>query len=90
MANAEMESLGELKRAWKTPARKLVWFFKASRDKWKAKYGQQMKKNKLLSNQVRAVETSRDRWKQAAKEARQEARRFQEELDREKKSPAHA
>lgn len=90
MANVEMEPLSESRCEWKTPIRKLAKFFQISRDKWKAKYAQQVKKNKLLSNHVRAVEVSRDHWRQVAEKAKQESRRLREELAREKKCPAHA
>lgn len=75
MANAEMETFGEMNRAWKTTARKLVWFFKASRDKWKAKYGQQMKKNKLLYTAILrrplpGLEPADHSWQDGASPAR--------------------
>ncbi|MGH7970383.1 MAG: hypothetical protein ACREIC_16795 [Limisphaerales bacterium] len=40
---------------WKSPLRKLVQFFKASRDRWKAKYMDMKEEFKLMGNQVRAV-----------------------------------
>ena len=44
--------------------RKLVRCFRASRDGWKRKCQQAKQANKLLKNQVRAVEHSREQWKQ--------------------------
>ena len=47
---------------WKSPLRKLARFFGRSRDRWKAKYAALKKSFKLLVNQVRAVEKSREKW----------------------------
>lgn len=49
-----------------SPIRKLVPFFKKSRDAWKAKYMNVKAARKLMQNQVRAVEKSREIWKQRA------------------------
>ena len=48
---------------YSSPLRKLVQFFRKSRDGWKRKYLDVKRNHKLLQNQVRAVEYSRDRWK---------------------------
>ena len=76
----------ETTKAWKTPLPKLVRFFYESRAKWKQKHAELGKKNKLLSNQVRAVEKSREQWRQLAEQSQQEARRLREELESVKKS----
>lgn len=68
-----------------SPLKKLVVFFKASRDKWKAKCRRAKEENKLLKNQVRAVERSREHWREAART--QSARVA--ELERELKNAAH-
>ena len=65
----------------RSPVRKLVRFFRSSRDGWKAKCQEWKRNNKRLSNQVRAVETSRDRWKQIAKAERRRVRRLEQELE---------
>ena len=44
----------------KSPVKKLVEFFRRSRDKWKAKYFEKRDKSILLANQIRAVEKSRE------------------------------
>jgi hypothetical protein len=62
---ASVDSL-ETTKVWRTPLPKLVRFFHDSRAKWKQKYAESSKKNKLLSNQVRAVEQSREQWRQLA------------------------
>jgi hypothetical protein len=43
---------------------------------------------KRLSNRVRKLEASRDRWKERAKQGQQELRRLREELAAEKKAAA--
>jgi len=63
-----------------SPLRKLVRFFKSSRDKWKAKYHEVKKQLKLSQNQIRAVEKSRARWRQDAENARAEADSLRTEL----------
>lgn len=57
----------------KSPTKKLVVFFKSSRDKWKAKYFAKRDEAKLLANQVRAVERSRQQWRAVAEQAKREA-----------------
>lgn len=84
MASVVIES----SKDWKTPLPKLVRFFHDSRGKWKRKYAEVAKRNKLLSNQVRAVEKSREQWRQVAEQSQQEARRLQEALESHKKSSA--
>lgn len=71
---AEMEYL--------SPLRKLMRFFHKSRDGWKRKCGAAKHANKLLQNQVRAVERSREQWKQRVQE--QERRIAELEAERQK------
>jgi len=66
---------------YKSPVSKLLAFFPRSRDRWKAKCQQAKRDHKQLANQVRAVEKSRDHWKQVAKDARQLSARCQRELE---------
>ena len=73
---------------WKSPSRKLVRFFNKSRDLWKAKYVELKTECKLMGNQVRAVEKSRERWRQLAEEAQQQVQQLQQELEEHKKSVA--
>lgn len=49
-----------------SPLRKLVNFFRKSRDRWKEKYQEAKRLCKKLSNQVRAVERSRKKWRDLA------------------------
>jgi hypothetical protein len=85
MEICEMErSLGGLK----SPLPKLVLFFRRSRNRWKAKYRVLKDEHKLMGNQVRAVERSREKWRQDAQQARQQLRQLQQELQQYKKSVA--
>jgi predicted nucleic acid-binding Zn-ribbon protein len=65
----------------RSPVRKLVWFFRSSRDGWKSKYQEAKRTNKGLSNQVRAVEKSREHWKQIAKAEGRRVRQLERELE---------
>jgi hypothetical protein len=71
----------------KSPLPKLVRFFSSSRDKWKAKHANLKQQCKLLSNQVRAVEKSREKWREDALEAQRELRHLRQELEETKKAP---
>lgn len=66
---------------WKSPTRKLLRFFYNSRERWKQKHHQVKSQNKLLNNQVRAVEKSREKWKHEAKQAQQEVRQLQRQVE---------
>ena len=88
MASVEMDATEPIERTLRSPLRKLVRFFKSSRDKWKAKYSELRKKYRVVDNKVRAVTKSRERWRQMAEQAQQEARRLREELEGIKKSAA--
>jgi hypothetical protein len=66
---------------FKSPQRKLVRFFRRSRDSWKRKYMESKRLRKKLSNQVRAVEKSRAHWKEIARKERQRSRELGRELE---------
>jgi hypothetical protein len=66
---------------YKSPTSKLLKFFPASRDRWKAKCLAAKLRNKKLANQTRAVEKSREHWKQAAQDARQRQTELEQELE---------
>ena len=72
----------------KSPLRKLVRFFQRSRDRWKAKYRALQDKYKLMGNQVLAVEKSREKWRQEARQAQQQLRQLQQELEEYKNAVA--
>ena len=88
MATVEMEVGSQSGPRWKSPLRKLVEFFKNSRDRWREKYFAKKEQYKLMGNQARAVEKSRAKWREAAEEAQEQVRQLQQELERHKKSPA--
>jgi uncharacterized protein (DUF3084 family) len=74
-----------LEMEYVSPARKLIKFFRSSRDNWKTKHQQVKKELKLAQNQVRAVEKSRVKWRQDAEATRGEIARLQTELEEVKK-----
>jgi chromosome segregation ATPase len=88
MASVAVGATVQSERVPTSPMRKLMRFFKSSRDKWKAKYADLRKKYRVIDNKVRAVTKSRERWRQMAEQAQQEARRLREELESIKKSAA--
>jgi hypothetical protein len=88
MVTVELEVDDQSGLNWKSPLRKLVAFFQRSRNRWKAKYAAKKQQCKLMSNQVRAVEKSRAKWRQAAEQAQQQVLELQRELEQYKKSPA--
>jgi hypothetical protein len=65
---------------FKSPVRKLVRFFQTSRDGWKRKYQESKRRNKKLSNQVRAVEKSRAHWREVAQREQRRSRELEREL----------
>jgi len=65
----------------KSPVRKLVRFFRSSRDGWKSKYQEAKRNHKRLVNQVRVVEKSREHWKQVAKAEGRRVRGLERELE---------
>ena len=73
-------------QTFKSPSRKLIRFFERSRDNWKRKYMKLKRERKKLSNQVRAVEKSREHWKVIARRERQRAEQFERELADKKRS----
>lgn len=73
---------------FKSPVHKLVSCFHKSRNQWKGKCQEEKRRSKLLSNQNRAVEKSRDRWKEMAKTAQREVRKLEREIERLKWSAA--
>jgi hypothetical protein len=65
---------------YKSPLRKLVRFFEASRENWKQKCVALRGELKLCKNQVRAVEKSRKHWRQVAEDAAKQAALLEEKL----------
>ena len=65
----------------KSPIRKLMKFFRGSRDGWKGKHHEAKVQCKKLKNQVRAVEKSRQLWRERAEEQERRARELERELE---------
>jgi hypothetical protein len=72
--------------AYRSPRSKLVRFFLKSRNGWKHKCQQARASVKRLTNGVRALERSRDRWKTLAKQRDEELRRLRREGEAQKMS----
>jgi hypothetical protein len=73
-----------------SPPRKLLPFFKTSRDGWKAKHHEVKEECKLLSNQVRAVEKSREKWRARAEAAEQRVKELEREIEQLKFHHSHS
>ena len=54
---------------FRSPLRKLVAFFNASRDRWKEKCQQAKYELKLLKRRFRNLQISRDQWQQCYQQA---------------------
>ena len=78
--------MGTTEHELKSPVRKLMVFFQKSRDQWKAKHHELKTQLKLEQNQVRAVEKSRENWRQRAVLAEREQARLAQEIASLKKS----
>jgi hypothetical protein len=68
-------------KAYKSPVSKLLPFFVTSRNNWKGKHHRLKAKCKKLSNQVRAVEKSRQHWKEVAEQGQQRIGELERELE---------
>jgi hypothetical protein len=68
-------------KVYKSPVSKLLPFFEKSRNGWKEKHHRIKAKCKKLSNQVRAVEKSRLRWRELAEQEQERARALERELE---------
>jgi hypothetical protein len=64
-----------------SPASKLVRFFEKSRNGWKAKHHELKKACKLLQNQTRAVEKSRESWRERALQADQRVAELERQIE---------
>lgn len=62
---------------FRSPLRKLVTFFKASRDKWKAKCQQVKYELKLLKRRFENLQKNRDLWQQRYREAETQREQLQ-------------
>jgi chromosome segregation ATPase len=69
-----------MERSYKSPLRKLIAFFRRSRDRWKNKCHDLRRQLKKEQNQVRAVEKSRAAWRDKAQAATRQLQALQREL----------
>jgi len=72
--------MAAMEQAYKSPVTKLLRFFESSRDQWKKKHHDLKAELKLAHNQVRAVEKSREMWRQRAEESAQRVGQLEAEL----------
>lgn len=72
--------MAAMEQVYKSPVTKLLRFFETSRDQWKEKHHQLKADLKLAHNQVRAVEKSREMWRQRAEESAQRVGQLEAEL----------
>jgi hypothetical protein len=73
---------------YRSPRKKLLRFFVGSRDGWKAKCAEANEDRKLLANQVRAVEKSREQWRTLAEERKRQIVQLEQELAELKRATA--
>lgn len=64
-----------------SPVSKLVRFFESSRDGWKQKHRELKRACKLLMNQTRAVEKSRESWRERVATAEQRVAELEREIE---------
>lgn len=58
--------------SYKSPVRKLVQFFKKSRNQWKVKCQEAKYQVKLLNNKIRYMDKSKEKFKMRVKELKNE------------------
>lgn len=71
-----------------SPRKKLLRFFARSRDGWKSKCREAKDRCKRLGNQVRAVEKSRQQWRDLAEQREQRIAELEEEVAKLKRTTA--
>ena len=69
-----------------SPLKKLLQRFLESRDSWKAKHQAIKADHKLLQNQARAVEKSREQWRKQALDLKKRVQELENELQSQKKA----
>jgi polyhydroxyalkanoate synthesis regulator phasin len=70
----------------KSPVRKLVQFFRRSRDNWKQKHHAMKRKCRRLAYQAAVVEKSREQWRTQVQDLRQRVHELETELAKQKAS----
>lgn len=69
------------KTNFRSPLRKLVTFFEASRDKWKAKYQRVKYQLKLLKRRFENLGENRNLWQQRSGEAETQRQQLQAQCE---------
>jgi IS1 family transposase len=69
-----------------SPLKKLLQRFLESRDSWKAKHQAIKTNHKLLQNQTRAVEKSREQWRKEALDLKKQVKELERKLESQKKA----
>jgi len=69
---------------YRSPHRKLISFFRKSRDNWKRKCQDSKERCRYYANQSRAAERSRDHWRAQAKAAKRRVQALERELAQQK------
>jgi len=72
---------------YRSPLKKLMWFFKRSRDGWKRKSHEAKKRLKSFDTRLRVMRKDRNRWKELAQQQEAELERLREEFETVKMSP---
>ena len=67
---------------YKSPSHKVFEILKNGRDGWREKYGNLKSNVRKMENQVRAVERSRQKWRQRAEDAEAELRELKKTIGR--------
>ncbi len=67
--------------AFRTPGRKLVAFFHASRDRWKQKCQQAKYELKLLKRRYANLKKNHDQWEQRYREAETQRQQLQARVE---------
>ncbi len=66
---------------YRSPIKKLLRFFRQSRDGWKRKCQEAKRKLKSFDVRLRVLRQNRDRWKELASQQQTELERLREELE---------
>ena len=78
-ATAEMTS-GATRKEYKSPTSALAWFFKRSRDGWKAKYKKLKATVKGYKNHIADLSRSREQWRLKAEQSSEQLSALETEI----------
>jgi hypothetical protein len=72
---------------YRSPLKKLVRFFRKSRDTWRERNHESKRRLKSFDTRLRVMRKDRDRWKAFAQQQEAELERLRQELEAVKTSP---